>query len=301
MTEEISGCPQLKGRGLQKPGWLRRGIPNGAAHGRLRAFLEAGRLHTVCDEARCPNRQECFSRGTATFMILGDTCTRRCRFCAVNQGTPRPPDPDEAGRVAAAAAGMGLSHVVVTSVTRDDLPDGGAGLFAATLRALRARLPASRVELLVPDFAGDEEALETVLAAGPDVLNHNLETVARLYGAVRPGADYGRSLALLRRVAEAFPGITVKSGLMLGLGERSEEVAGALRDLRAAGCTVLTFGQYLPPTGVSLPVARYLPPEEFDRWRDAALDLGFAAVASGPFVRSSYRAESLDRQKFDDK
>jgi lipoic acid synthetase len=301
MAQEISGCPQLMGRGLQKPAWLRRGIPSGEAHGRLRAFLEAGGLRTVCDEARCPNRQECFSCGTATFLILGDTCTRRCRFCAVHQGTPRPPDPDEPGRVAAAAAGMGLTHVVVTSVTRDDLPDGGAGLFAATLRALRARLPAARVELLVPDFAGDDAALGTVLAAGPDVLNHNLETVARLYGAVRPGADYGRSLALLRRVAEAFPGIAVKSGLMLGLGERPEEVAGALRDLRAAGCTVLTVGQYLPPTGVSLPAARYLPPEEFDRWRDAALGLGFAAAASGPFVRSSYRAESLDRQKFDDK
>ena len=301
MEREDVTPPPAGGEGRRKPAWLRRGIPGGEAHGRLRAFLEEGRLHTVCDEARCPNRQECFTRGTATFLILGDTCTRRCRFCAVSQGTPGPPDPGEPGRVATAAARMGLAHVVVTSVTRDDLSDGGAGLFTATLLALRAALPAARVELLVPDFAGDEASLASVLAARPDVLNHNLETVARLYGAVRPGADYGRSLALLRRAAESVPTVVVKSGLMLGLGEEPGEVAAALKDLRAAGCTALTLGQYLPPTAASLPAARFLPPEAFERWREIALALGFAAVASGPFVRSSYRAEALDRRKFDGK
>jgi lipoic acid synthetase len=255
-------------------------------------LLGEGGLHTVCQEARCPNSGECFSRGTAAFLILGDVCTRRCRFCAVSQGTPEPPDPDESRRLAEAAARLGLDYVVVTSVTRDDLPDGGAGAFAAAIVALRGRLPAARIEVLIPDFLGDEAALGKVIAARPDVINHNLETVSRLYGTVRPQADYRRSLELLGRIRLAAPGIAVKSGLMLGLGEEAAEVDEALGDLFAAGCRIVTLGQYIQPRKEALPVVRYLPPGEFDVWRAKALAMGFAGVASGPFVRSSYHAEA---------
>ena len=278
---------------VRKPLWLRRGLPADPAFARLRSLLDAGRLHTVCREARCPNCGECFARGTATFMILGNVCTRRCRFCAVSQGAPEPPDPDEPRRVAEAAAWMSLGHVVVTSVTRDDLADGGAGAFAETIRALRTRLPAARIEVLVPDFQGDAAALRKVLEADPDVLNHNLETVARLYPEVRPQAVYARSLELLRRVRLTGPGSTVKSGMMLGLGERPAEVEAALRDLFEAGCRILTLGQYLQPAKRCLPVIRFLPSEEFDAWREIAFTIGFARVASGPFIRSSYNAEAL--------
>lgn len=276
-----------------KPGWLGRPLPSDPAYSRIRFLLEEGGLHTVCQEAHCPNQGECFSRGTAVFLILGDSCTRRCRFCAVTKGTPVTPDPDEPRRVAEAAARMSLDYTVVTSVTRDDLADGGAGAFAETICCLRTRRPSARIEVLIPDFQGDEVALRIVLDARPDVLNHNLETVARLYPEVRPQAIYGRSLELLRRAVSLAPGMAVKSGLMLGLGERPDEVESALQDLIGAGCQLLTLGQYLQPKRDCLPVARFVPPGEFDAWREVALGMGFARVASGPLVRSSYHAEEL--------
>jgi lipoyl synthase len=278
---------------VPKPAWLRKRLPGGPTYESVRRLLREAGLHTVCQSACCPNQFECFARHTATFMILGDHCTRNCRFCAVHHGPPQPVDPDEPRRVADAAGHLGLRYVVVTSVTRDDLPDGGADLFAAVIRTLRQRIPEVRVEVLIPDFQGNPEALETVLAAGPVVLNHNLETVARLYPAARPQADYHRSLALLARSRQAAPGILTKSGLMLGLGEKEAEIRTALNDLRAAGVQILTLGQYLQPTTAHLPIARYLAPEVFEGWRREALAMGFAAVASGPFVRSSYRADTL--------
>jgi lipoic acid synthetase len=226
-------------------------------------------------------------------MILGDTCTRGCRFCAVRRGRAAPLDPAEPERAAEAAARLGLDHVVLTSVTRDDLPDGGAGQFAATTRAVRRRLPGATVEVLIPDFRGSDAALGVVLEAGPDVLNHNVETVPRLYPRVRPQADYRRSLAVLARAKALQPGMVTKSGLMLGLGERAAEIVQVLHDLRRARCDLLTLGQYLPPTDDQLPVARYVPPEEFDGYRAKAEALGFRGVASGPLVRSSYRAETF--------
>jgi len=299
MTLEMNPVPEMmketrqKKIFVRKPGWLGRPLTSEPAFSRIRSLLEEVSLHTVCQEARCPNRGECFSRGTAVFLILGDSCTRRCRFCAVTQGTPETPDPDEPHRVAEAAARLSLDYVVVTSVTRDDLADGGAGFFAETIRCLRVHRPSARIEVLIPDFQGDEAALRTVLDARPDVLNHNLETVVRLYPEVRPQAIYDRSLELLRRTAVLSPGIAVKSGLMLGLGERPDEVESALHDLLGAGCQLLTLGQYLQPKRDCLPVARFVPPGEFDAWREVALGMGFARVASGPLVRSSYHAEEL--------
>jgi lipoic acid synthetase len=278
---------------IRKPGWFGRPLPSAPAFSRISSLLEEGRLHTVCQEARCPNRGECFSRGTAVFLIMGDACTRRCRFCAVTQGTPERPDSDEPRRVAEVAARMSLNYVVVTSVTRDDLADGGAGFFTETIRFLRVRRPSARIEVLIPDFQGDEAALRIVLDARPDVLNHNLETVARLYPEVRPQAIYDRSLELLRRTGARVPGMAVKSGLMLGLGERPDEIESAMHDLLCAGCQILTLGQYLQPKRDCLPVARFVPPEEFDVWREVALEMGFTQVASGPLVRSSYHAEEL--------
>ncbi|MGD8386138.1 MAG: lipoyl synthase [Desulfobacteraceae bacterium] len=280
---------------IRKPAWLRRRLPSGPEFERVRGLLKKGRLHTVCEEAQCPNLWECFSRRTATFLILGDTCTRNCRFCAVRYGKPGAADLDEPFRVTETAYRLGLHHVVVTSVTRDDLPDGGAGIFAETIRAVRDRIPGATVEVLIPDFQGDKKALEAVLAAGPHVLNHNLETVKRLYGTVRPEAGYARSLTLLSRVGEMTPHIPAKSGLMLGLGETPEEVQKALEDLQRAGCCMVTIGQYLQPSKKHLPVERFVPPEEFDMWKEKGLAMGFRAVASGPFVRSSYRAAELYR------
>lgn len=250
-------------------------------------------LHTVCQEAHCPNQWECFSSRTAAFLIMGPHCTRNCRFCAVEPGTPGPPDPEEPARVAEAATALGLRYAVVTSVTRDDLADGGASCFAAAIRAIRDKLPAALVEVLIPDFRGNPQALGIVLAAGPDVINHNIETVARLYGSVRPGASYERSLGLLAEAKRLAPSIPVKSGLMLGLGESSPEVRSTLQDLVDTGCSMLTLGQYLQPSPLHLPVVRYVSPEEFDNWKRVALEIGFSQVASGPFVRSSYRAENL--------
>jgi lipoyl synthase len=275
----------------RKPDWLKRRLPAGEAFNQVRALIEAGKLHTVCQEAKCPNIWECYSHRTATFLIMGERCTRNCRFCSVAAGPPGPLDPQEPARVAEAVAGMGLNYVVVTSVTRDDLTDGGAAHFAATIHAIRRRVPGVEIEVLIPDFQGDPAALKTVLHARPDVLNHNIETVPRLYPRVRPQADYRRSLELLRRAGQIAPGTLTKSGLMLGLGERPEETRQALADLRAVGCRILTLGQYLQPSPEHLPVEAYVPPEDFERWRTAALDMGFSEVASAPFVRSSYHAK----------
>jgi lipoic acid synthetase len=252
-------------------------------------------LHTVCQAAHCPNIAECFGLGTATFLILGDSCTRGCRFCAVKRGQPAPPDVDEPAKLAEAAARLGLHHVVVTSVTRDDLPDGGAGQFASVVRAVRRRLPKAAVEVLVPDFCGSRAALEAVLAAEPDVLNHNLETVPRLYSQVRLGGSYRRSLGVLAWAKARAPTMITKSGLILGLGERVSEVMRVLYDLRRARCDLLTLGQYLQPADDSVPVERYVSPAEFARYKEKARALGFRGVEASPLVRSSYRAGSLWR------
>lgn len=253
-------------------------------------LLDRHNLPTVCESARCPNRGECFSHHTATFLILGDVCTRGCAFCAVKKGKPLPLKEDEPQRLARAVSELGLRHVVVTSVTRDDLPDGGAAHYARVVRALREYCPAVHVELLVPDFAGSREALATVLAADPDILAHNLETVPRLYPQVRRGADYLRSLKVLRQAKQLSPKIITKSGLMLGLGEESAEIDEVLQDLRTVDCDMLTLGQYLSPSLHHVPVARYLRPEEFASWQRQAQKLGFRSVAAGALVRSSYRA-----------
>jgi lipoic acid synthetase len=257
----------------------------------VRGLLGRLRLHTVCQSAHCPNLCECFASGTATFLILGNVCTRHCRFCAVAAGEPQPLEADEPDRVAQAAATLGLRHVVVTSVTRDDLPDGGSGQFAATIAAIHAACEAT-VEVLTPDFQGRADLVARVLAAGPEVFNHNVETVPRLYPAVRPEADYRRSLDVLR-LAHEHGGPLTKSGLMLGLGETRAEVLAVLRDLRAAGCEALTLGQYLRPSAGHLPVDRFVTPSEFGRYERDATELGFLGVAAGPFVRSSYHAEGL--------
>jgi lipoyl synthase len=278
---------------VRKPAWLKQRLPSGPEFEKIRGMLHKDRLHTVCQEAGCPNIWECFSHHTATFLILGSRCTRNCRFCAVTEGPLEPPDPHEPARVASAARKMGLKYVVVTSVTRDDLPDGGAGSFAETIEKIRQEIPDGCVEVLIPDFQGSKKALETVLNAHPDVLNHNIETVPRLYPEVRPQADYRQSLDLIRHVHDYNPALLTKSGLMLGLGEHPAEISLTLEDMRKAGCRLLTLGQYLQPSKDHLPVIRYVPPEEFEQWRKTALQMGFAEVASGPFVRSSYHAKEL--------
>lgn len=278
-----------------KPVWLRRKLPTGPEYERIRRLIHARKLTTVCQEAMCPNQFECFARGTATFMLLGERCTRNCRFCAVANGPLGPPDPEEPGRVGEAVRTLGLRYAVLTSVTRDDLVDGGSGHFAAAIRAIRAEIPSCLIEVLIPDFQGDAQALATVLEATPAVLNHNLETVPRLYAEVRPQAEYDRSLDLLLAVKTMAPAMITKTGLMVGLGESWTELLAVFADLRRAGCDLLTLGQYLQPTRSHLEVARFLPPEEFEALRQEALALGFAAVAAGPFVRSSYQAEQLFR------
>ncbi len=276
----------------RKPPWIRVKAPIGPAVHRLKSVLRARRLHTVCEEASCPNIGECFSHGTATFMIMGDICTRRCPFCDVAHGRPAPLDSGEPERLAETVEGMGLSHVVVTSVDRDDLRDGGAGHFASCIRALRQRCPDLRIEVLVPDFRGRmERALDALAETPPDIFNHNLETVPRLYRKARPGADYQWSLDLIRSFKEAHPRVPTKSGLMLGLGEEEDEVTEVLRDLRAHECDMLTLGQYLQPSRYHLAVERFWTPEEFDALGAAARALGFENVASGPLVRSSYHAD----------
>jgi lipoic acid synthetase len=277
----------------QKPRWLKKRLPTGPQYEKVKKLIGKDRLHTVCQEAKCPNMWECFSQQTATFLIMGSRCTRNCRFCSIAQGPAGPPDPAEPDRVAAAARQMGLSYVVITSVTRDDLADGGAGFFAKTIEAVHRQIPSARVEVLIPDFQGNAQALQTVLNAHPDVLNHNIETVPRLYPIVRPQARYRRSLQLLSRVQKYAPGLPIKSGLMLGLGESFEEIRSTLKDLIDAGCRILTLGQYLQPSKAHLPVKRFVPPAEFENWKHTALEMGFSEVASGPFVRSSYHAKEL--------
>ena len=277
----------------QKPGWRKKRLPSGPTYENVKTLIGRDGLHTVCQEARCPNIWECFSQQTATFLIMGSRCTRNCRFCSVSQGPTGPPDPDEPARVAAAARQMALKYVVITSVTRDDLADGGAVFFAETISEIRQQIPAALIEVLIPDFQGDADALQTVLNARPDVLNHNIETVPRLYSLVRPQADYQRSLQLLERAHRFDPDLPTKSGLMLGLGESSAEIHSILKDLLGAGCRILTLGQYLQPSKDHLPVRRFIPPEDFDQWRQTALEMGFSEVASGPFVRSSYQAKEL--------
>jgi lipoyl synthase len=277
-----------------KPPWLRARDPGTPTVRTLQGILREHRLHTVCEEAACPNIGECFASGTATFMILGALCTRRCPFCDVAHGRPMPPDPDEPAHLAATAKAMGLRYVVVTSVDRDDLRDGGAGHFAACIGTLREAVPKITVEVLTPDFRGREDlALEVLQSRPPDVFNHNMETVARLYRAVRPGADYQGSLKLLARTRECLSGVPTKSGVMLGLGETEQELLALMRDLRDHGCEILTLGQYLRPSADHLPVQRYVSPAEFDALRAVALNMGFAEVAAGPLVRSSYRADRV--------
>jgi lipoyl synthase len=279
-------------RGM-RPDWLRVRLRPSAELERVQRLVREQGLHTVCASASCPNLGECWARGTATFMIGGERCTRRCGFCDVMTGRPAPLDPAEPARVAEAVAALGLRFAVVTCVARDDLPDGGAGHMAATVSAVRRRCPGTGIEVLIADYKGDEAALRAVLDAGPDVLNHNLETVERLQRRVRPAASYARSLAVLRRAGELRPEIPTKSGLILGMGERDEEIDAALRDLRAAGVVFLTLGQYLRPSADQLPLDRYLTPAEFEAWACRARALGFREVAAGPLVRSSYRAETL--------
>jgi len=279
------------------PPWIRKRAGTSAEAARVRRLLADLGLATVCSSAHCPNQSECYARGTATFLILGSVCTRSCRFCAIRRANPGPLREDEPETVAEAAARLGLAHVVVTSVTRDDLGDGGAGHFARTIRAIRMRLPRAVIEVLTPDFQGSREALQTVLAARPDVFNHNVETVPRLYAAVRPEADYGRSLEVLRYAAERAPQeglkIWTKSGLMVGLGETDGEIRAVLADLRRAGCEIVTMGQYLAPSPAHAPVARFVEPQRFAAWEAEARAMGFRAAAAGPFVRSSYRAERV--------
>ncbi|MHB9130302.1 MAG: lipoyl synthase [Armatimonadota bacterium] len=276
---------------LGRPDWLRVPAPTGGNYAELKELVREKRLHTVCESARCPNIGECWQSRTATFLILGNTCTRGCAFCAVHSGQPTEYDQDEPRRVAEAVADLQLHYAVVTSVTRDDLEDGGAYIFAETIRQIRALRPDCRVEVLIPDLQGDADALATVVAAKPDVLNHNIETVERLYSLVRPQAVYRRSLELISRAKTIDAEATTKSGIMLGLGETDEEILHALRDLREAGCDIVTIGQYLRPSTGHLPVQKYYSPEEFARFAELGTELGFRHVESAPLVRSSYHAK----------
>ena len=281
------GAPEVK---QPKPDWLKVRAPGSPGYARLKGLMRELNLHTVCEEARCPNIGECWHHGTATFMILGDICTRACSYCAVGHGRPTEVDPAEPVRVAEAIRALDLSYVVITSVDRDDLDDGGALIFANTIRETRARLAACRIEVLIPDFQGDEQALRTVLDAGPDILNHNTETVPRLYRMARSGGRYSRTLELLDRSRRYAPNIPTKTGIMVGLGEEHDELVSTFKDLRDAGCGILTVGQYLRPTAEHAPLVRYYHPDEFARLKQIALDLGFVHVESGPLVRSSYHA-----------
>ena len=274
------------------PEWMKKRVPASSAIQSVRDLLKDLRLPTVCQSARCPNLCECFAQGTATFMILGDHCTRDCRFCAVPHGEMGAPDPTEPARLAEATAQLKLSHVVITSVTRDDLPDGGAEHFRNTILELRRRLDCT-IEVLTPDFQGDREAIARVATARPDVFNHNVETIERLYPVARPAANYERSIRFLEQVKEIEPCVATKSGLMVGLGEAFDEVLGVMRDLRAVQCDFLTIGQYLQPTPEHLPIAQFVTPDTFAEYEKQGREMGFKAVASGPFVRSSYHAGDL--------
>ena len=275
---------------LRKPEWLKVEI-GGLRCGRVGRILEQYGLNSVCEQAGCPNKSECFKSGTATFILLGSRCTRSCAFCKVEHGLPQPPDPAEPGNIARAVAELGLRHVVITSVTRDDLPDGGAGHFAETVNSIRDRSPDAVIEVLIPDLHGDWQSLQTVLDARPDILNHNVETVPELYSQVRPQAIFARSVELLRQAKERSPGIFTKSGFMVGLGEEHAQVVSLLRALHGAGCDIVTIGQYLQPSAQHYPVKEYVHPDRFGEYRDIALGMGIPSVASGPLVRSSYHAE----------
>jgi lipoic acid synthetase len=279
----------LAERGRRLPEWIRAKVPGGAEYSKVKGLVEGQRLHTVCEEARCPNLGECWSRGTATFMILGDTCTRACKFCAVKTGRPTELDLDEPRRVAESIRIMGLHHAVITSVNRDELLDGGASIFAELIRQTRIQAPKCRIELLIPDMLGRRESLDMIFNERPDILNHNLETVPRLYRDVRPSASYGRSLNVLAWAKEA--GLRTKSGLMLGLGESLDEVRDVMRDLRAIDVDILTLGQYLRPTGWHHEVVRFVHPDEFRQLKEEGMAMGFRHVESGPLVRSSYHAD----------
>jgi lipoic acid synthetase len=284
-----AGAAPADGRAHQRrPDWLRVKLPSGGNFNRLKGLIDTHGLHTVCEEARCPNMGECWNQGTATFMILGDVCTRSCGFCAVKTGRPAGLDAGEPSRVAEAVKVMNLRHAVITSVNRDELYDGGAQIFAETIRRTRALSPRTTIEVLIPDFRGDEFALDILLDAFPDILNHNIETVPRLYARVRPQAVYDRSLELLRRAKKR--GFTTKTGLMAGIGERPEEVLEVMGDLRKVECDILTIGQYLQPSKDHLPVDRFVPPDEFASYKAAGRAMGFKHVESGPLVRSSYHA-----------
>lgn len=283
----------IKKNRIAKPKWLKQRLPSGSGYEKTRRLVKTSGLCTVCQEARCPNQFECFAKGTATFMLMGENCTRNCGFCAVAHGGTSPLDPDEPVRIASAVAEMKLQYAVLTSVTRDDLPDGGAAHFAQTITAIHKKCSETLVEVLIPDLRGDQSALECICEKKPSVLNHNVETVKGLYEQVRPQAVYERSLELLTRVKEIDPALVTKSGLMLGLGETGKELRQTMKDIRATGCDLLTLGQYLQPTADNLPVHRYVPPEEFENIRETALELGFAGVAAGPHVRSSYQAGEL--------
>ncbi len=273
----------------RRPEWIRARLPYGESYTKLLELMRGKKLHTVCEEARCPNLGECWGRGTATFMILGDVCTRSCGFCAVKTGRPTVLDTDEPRRVAEAVASMRLRHVVITSVNRDELNDGGASIFAETIRQIRIRDPKCRIEVLIPDFKGDRVAMDMLVDAAPDILNHNLETVPRLYSVVRPQAKYERSLEVLKYFKEH--GLVTKTGVMVGIGERSEEIVETMRDIRGSDVDILTIGQYLQPTKEHLPIDRYVTPDEFDMYKQSGLAMGFKYVESGPLVRSSYHAD----------
>jgi lipoic acid synthetase len=277
---------------MRYPAWLKKNVPKSANNLRVREYLDKS-LHTVCESALCPNRGECFARKTVTFLILGAACTRRCRFCAVTKAAPEPVDATEPQKIAVAARKLGLQYVVITSVTRDDLPDGGAAHFAAAILAVRQSLPRAAVEVLTPDFLGDTAALDAVLAARPAIFNHNIETVPRLYAQVRPQADYRRSLKMLNHAART--GLPVKSGLMLGLGETETEIKTVLRDLKDTGVSIVTLGQYLPPSKTHYPVREFIHPDEFAEYKEyGEKELGFKTVFAAPFVRSSYRAGEIN-------
>jgi len=275
----------------RKPAWLKAKLPAGRNYNRLKHLMRSQELHTVCEEAMCPNIGECWSRGTATFLLLGDTCTRSCGFCHIKTGRPAPLDEDEPRRVAEAVQAMNLRHCVLTSVNRDELPDGGAHIFANTLREIRKRLPHCSVEVLIPDFKGSREALKIVMDARPAILNHNIETVPRLYRTVRPQANYRQSLRVLSAAKELDPEAVTKTGLMVGLGETKAEVLQVMHDLRDHDVDILTIGQYLRPSPLHLPIQRYVHPDEFREYHDLGMAMGFRWVESGPLVRSSYHAE----------
>jgi len=275
------------------PSWMRQKAPSPSVLEEMKALLDGLSLHTVCESAECPNQGRCFSRGTATLLIMGNICTRNCRFCAVKKGEPFPINPDEPKNVAQVVSVLKLKHVVVTSVTRDDLPDGGAAHFVQTINAIRQANPQTTIEVLIPDFQGSIAALKTVINSFPEIINHNLETVLRLYSEVRPRADYQRSLELLKQVKENAPRIVTKSGLMLGMGEKHIEVVRVMKDLRRVGCDLLTLGQYLRPSINHYPVHRYVPPSEFEEYQAIALGMGFSGVASAPLVRSSFDAAGM--------